>query len=169
MEGSFAAFGKGLAKCELQMCLTDWFVQLFESMFWYFNSDSIEKCFKINDNNYPRYILGLAELYQRTDNIKLSEYYINQGINYCKKNSSTNYLPYYISNRGKNFLKNKRFVKAILDLKSSLNYMAINDDYANYSENCFYIAESYNYLKQKNLAVLNYKKVDSLFNLKRFA
>jgi hypothetical protein len=32
LEGSFAAFGVGLAWCELQMCLTAWIDQLYLSL-----------------------------------------------------------------------------------------------------------------------------------------
>ncbi|HLF51024.1 AraC family transcriptional regulator [Flavobacterium sp.] len=119
-------------------------------------------------SNYLRYVLGLSELYQRINNTKLSEEYVKKGIAYCRDYKDGNfYLPYFVSNRGKNHFQRKQYQKAITDLKNPLEDIKKNNDFSNYAENCFYIGECYKKLHQENRAITYYKKVDSIFNVRK--
>ena len=131
-----------------------------------------KKCVKnatsINDDNYILYILGLGEIYERINNIKEAEKYITLGIIDCKKNTKNNdLLQYFIANRGKIYFKKNEYKEAIFDLKLSLNQIKNNNDFSNFSENCFYIGECYDALQQQNNAIIYYKKVDSVFENKK--
>ena len=62
-------------------------------------------------SDYPLFALGLSELYNKVGKIKLSDEYIQKGIISCKKNREGDYyLPYFISNQGKNYFKKKQFL-----------------------------------------------------------
>jgi len=130
-----------------------------------------EKCVKNAENNkdpnYLRYLLGLAELYNRVNKTVLSEKYTNKGINSCKNNEIGEfYTPYFISNRGKNYFQRKEYNKAIIDLKNALISTRKNEDFSNFSENSYYIAECYTSLKEFENSIEYYKKVDSIFKSK---
>ena len=118
--------------------------------------------------NYLLYVLGLSELYNRVDKIALSEKYINIGISSCKDyDTGDYYLSYFISNRGKNYFKTKKYQKAVQDLTSQLKNIQHNNDFSNYAENSFYIGECYRELHQDQKAMVFYKKVDSIFVAKK--
>ena len=93
-----------------------------------------QKCMDIaynnKDDNYLRYLLGLAELYNRTDQVEISEKLTKQGIIECSNYTFGEfYLPYFISNRGKNNFLKKNWDNAISDLKSALKNLKKNDDF----------------------------------------
>lgn len=127
----------------------------------------MENALKINDTNYLRYVLGLAELYNRVNKTEVSEKFTKKGMIACRNyNFGNSYMPYFISMRGKNHLQRKRYNNAITDLKSALTSFQKNNDFSNYAENCFYIGESYSKLNQDDMAITFYKKVDSIFKAK---
>ncbi|MRX41317.1 helix-turn-helix domain-containing protein [Flavobacterium sp. LC2016-23] len=126
----------------------------------------ITRAEKIQDGNYLRYLTGLAELYNWTGNTEMSEQLTKKGIHDCGNyDSGDYYLPYFIANRGKNYLQRKNYTAALTDLKSTLVNFKKNNDFSNYAENCFYIGEAYTKLDQSDQAVRFYKKVDSIFNV----
>lgn len=128
----------------------------------------VENSQKNKDPNYLKYILGLAELYHRVNKTQLSEKFTNKGIVSSKNNELGEYLtPYFISNRGKNYFQRKQYDKAIMNLKSSLKFIEKNDDFSNFSENSYYIAECYTSIKDYENALKYYKKVDSIFKSKK--
>ena len=115
-------------------------------------------------SDYLRYLLALSEAYHRLNKVELSNKYIEKGISsYKKYDSGVFYLPYFISNRGKNYYKSKQYKNAIQDLTISLKEIQKNNDFSNYAENCFYIGECYHEMKQDSKAIPYYKKVDSVF------
>lgn len=123
---------------------------------------------KYKNSNYPLYILGLSELYNKINNIELSEKYIQKGITSCKEyEDGESYLPYFFSNRGKNYLKKHQYQKAIQYLKGNLNTIKKNNDFSNYAENNFFIGECYWNLNKRDKAIEYYKKVDSVFSVKK--
>lgn len=127
----------------------------------------MKRALKNNDTNYLRYVLGLAELYNRVNKIEASEKFTYKGMSACKNYNFGNfYLPYFISTRGKNYFQKKRYNEAIQDLKSGLRSFQKNNDFSNYAENCFYLGESYSKLNQDDMAITFYKKVDSIFKTK---
>ena len=127
----------------------------------------VENAQKYKDPNYLIYLLGLAELYNRVNKTNLSEEYTNKGIISCKNHELGEfYAPYFISNRGKNYFQRKEYNKAIVDLKNALKSTKKNQDFSNFSENCFYIAECYSSLNQDENSIEYYKKIDSIFKSK---
>lgn len=127
----------------------------------------IAKAEKNHDENYLRYITGLAELYNWTGNTEMSEQLTKKGIHACGNYDFGNYyLPYFIANRGKNNLQRQKYTTALADLKGTLVNFEKNNDFSNYAENCFYIGEAYTKLDQSDQAIRFYKKVDSIFSAK---
>ena len=126
-----------------------------------------EKARVHNLPDYPLYLLTLAENYNRIDQIIIADKYVHEGIAICKEKSNCNYLPYFISNRGKNYYKLHQYNKALGDLTGQLIAIKANDDYSNYAENSFFIAECYRKSYQYDKAIVFYKKVDSIFNVKK--
>jgi AraC-like DNA-binding protein len=114
--------------------------------------------------SYLMYLLGLSELYNRNNNIVLSEQCVSKGIALRKKEvNGEMYYPYFIANQGKNEYKLKQYNKAITDLSSSIAIFQKSGDYANYAECSFFIGECYREQKQDEKAMHYYKKVDSVF------
>ncbi len=128
----------------------------------------LKKCEEIAKKNehskYLLYLFSLAELYNRMDQIDLSEKYTNIGLGLRKENPSGEYYyPYFISNKGKNYYRRKEYNNAILDLTSSSKSFKANNDFSNYAENSFYLGECYREQHQDEKAMVYYKKVDSIF------
>jgi AraC-like DNA-binding protein/cbb3-type cytochrome oxidase subunit 3 len=121
-----------------------------------------------NPSNYLLYLFGLAELYNRMNQIDQSERYTNIGLNLKNEDPSGEYYyPYFISNKGKNYFKVKKYDKAILELINSSKSFKINNDFSNYAENSFFIGECYRAKNQDERAIIYYKKVDSIFIAKK--
>jgi AraC-like DNA-binding protein/tetratricopeptide (TPR) repeat protein len=121
-----------------------------------------------NSPEYLVYLFGLAELYNRTGKIELSEKYTNKGIASRKTDESGDYYyPYFISNRGKNYYKKKQYNKAVIDLTNTLQTIKNNNDYSNYAENSYYVGECYREQHQDEKAIFYYKKVDSIFTAQK--
>ncbi len=119
-------------------------------------------------SDYPRYLLALSENYNRINEINASNRYITKGISICNKTPNFNYyLPYFISNRGKNFYKLSQYNNSLKDLTSQLKLIKDNNDFSNYAENSFFIGECYRSKHLDDKAVEYYKKVDSVFSKKK--
>jgi AraC-like DNA-binding protein len=117
--------------------------------------------------NYLCCLLGLSEVYNRTNNIVLSEQCVNKGIALRTKDELGEfYYPNFIGNRGKNEYKRKQYGKAIADLISSIEAFKKSGDHSNYAENSFFIGECYREQQQDEKAMPYYKKVDSVFTAK---
>jgi AraC-like DNA-binding protein len=117
--------------------------------------------------NYLNCLLGLSEVYNRTNNIALSEQCVKKGIALRKKDDNgETYYPYFIGNRGKNEYKRKHYATAIVDLMSSIQTFKISGDHSNYAECSFFIGECYREQQQNEKAIPYYKKVDSVFTIK---
>jgi AraC-like DNA-binding protein len=117
--------------------------------------------------NYLVYLFGLAETYNRTNNITLSEQCANKGIALrTKDENGETYYPYFIGTQGKNEYKRKQYDKAIAYLMSSIQTFKKSDDHSNYAENSFFIGECYREQHLDEKAITYYKKVDSVFTAK---
>jgi AraC-like DNA-binding protein len=119
-------------------------------------------------SNYLTCLIGLSEVYNRTNNIALSEQCVNKGIALRKKDELGElYYPYFIGNRGKNEYKRKNYANAIVNLISSIQAFKVSGDHSNYAENCFFIGECYREQHLDEKAIVYYKKVDSVFVAKK--
>ncbi len=131
-------------------------------------SKRCEEIARVNEfPDYLVYLFGLAEIYNKTNHIELSEKYTNKGISLKKQYRSGDfYYPYFISNRAKNYYKRKTYNKAIVDLNYSLQVFKSNEDYSNYAESSYYLGQCYKNIHQDEKAIKYFKKVDSVFTLK---
>jgi AraC-like DNA-binding protein/tetratricopeptide (TPR) repeat protein len=118
--------------------------------------------------NYLNCLLGLSEVYNRTNNIALSEQCVNKGIALrTKDENGETYYPYFIANRGKNEYKRKQYNKAIANLMRSIEAFKKSGDHSNYAECSFFIGECYREQHLDEKAIVYYKKVDSVFVAKK--
>lgn len=73
---------------------------------------------------------------------------------------------YFLKSKGLSEFNNNKYDSAIDYLNQSLQIMT--DDFAWESVNYFYIGKSYMALKKEDLAITNFKKIDSIFNKQEF-
>jgi hypothetical protein len=73
---------------------------------------------------------------------------------------------YFLKSKGLSEFSNNKYDSAIDNLKQSLQIM--NDDFAWESVNYFYLGKSYLALKKQDLAISNFKKIDSIFTKQEF-
>lgn len=73
---------------------------------------------------------------------------------------------YFLKSKGLSEFNNNKYDSAIDYLHQSLKMM--NDDFAWESVNYFYIGKSYMAIKKEDLAISNFKKIDSIFNKQEF-
>jgi len=73
---------------------------------------------------------------------------------------------YFLKSKGLSEFNNNKYDSAIDYLNQSLQIMT--DDFAWESVNYFYIGKSYMALKKEDLAISNFKKIDSIFNKQEF-
>jgi AraC-like DNA-binding protein len=114
-----------------------------------------------SEENYLVSLCAISEVYNRLNNIEKSSYYTNLGLQLAQKKGTLVNPMYFIACRGKDEFKKKQFDKAIIDLKSTLSFFK-KEDFTNYAENSFYIGKSHIGLNQKELALVYFKKVDSV-------
>lgn len=73
---------------------------------------------------------------------------------------------YFLKSKGLSEYNNNRYLAAIENLDESVNLMG--DDFAWKSVDYFYIGKSYLALKKEDLAISNFKRIDSIFNKHEF-
>lgn len=73
---------------------------------------------------------------------------------------------YFLKSRGITEYNNNKYLAAIENLDQSLKLM--RDDFAWMSVDYFYIGKSYLALNNEDLAITNFKKIDSIFNKQEF-
>lgn len=108
-------------------------------------------------------VFAIAESYNRLGNIKLSKYYTNYGKKWSTILNSDPSI--FLFTEGIDCYKEKKYVKSIQILQKSL--LHAKDDFANYATNSFYIGKSYLGLNDEKKAMLFFKKVDSVFGIRK--
>ncbi|OWP83357.1 hypothetical protein BWK59_10950 [Flavobacterium davisii] len=117
---------------------------------------------------YTQVIFSISNAYFHLGKITEAIEYTNKGLKLTKENNNIDLYQYFISNRGKNNFKKNNFKKAIIDLSTSLPTIKNTEDFANYSENCYYLGESYRKLYNKEKSIYFFKKIDSVFNNSKY-
>jgi AraC-like DNA-binding protein len=116
-------------------------------------------CLKVKEKPDLNVIFDIAESYNRLDNLKLAQYYTNYGKQWAKILKEDPKIFSYCE--GINLFKEKKYTKAIQLLKKTLN--PAKDNFANYATNSLYIGKSYLAINNDKMAVIYFKKVDSIF------
>lgn len=119
-------------------------------------------------DQYIRTIFAISNTYFQLGRIEDSEKYTDLGLKLTKsyKKDELHYL--FVSNRGKNYYKKREYVLAINELTTSLEIIKNTNDFANYSEICYYIAKCYKETDKNKKGLIYFNKIDSVFNAEEY-
>ncbi len=130
-----------------------------------------ETFFKNSSNpyNYLIYLYSIIEIYINLNELEKAEHYMNIGLKMALKEKNDVFIARMKTSRGKIFFKRGRYQEAINDLKSTLKILKYKlNDFTNYAENCYFIGNSYLKKGQVDLSIVYFKKVDSIFIVKKY-
>jgi AraC-like DNA-binding protein len=127
---------------------------------------SMEKQLKNSNkaHQYIRTIFAISNTYFRLGKIEDSEKYTDLGMELTKSYKSNEFYHLFVSNRGKNYYKKREYVLAINDLKNSLGIIKNTNDFANYSEICYYLGKCYKETDKNKKGLIYFNRIDSVFN-----
>lgn len=132
-----------------------------------------EKLLKVkigkNDQNlYEECLFSITECYNKLGLIKENDKFIRLGIQLTKTNQNNNTYPYFLFAKGKNEFNKKEYATSLSCLKECLSKFKQNDDFINYAEAHYYIGLIFEKKNNMSLAIMNFKKVDSIFNSRKY-
>jgi len=110
----------------------------------------------------------IAVCYRNIKNYKKADSIINVGLYFSKSNEFLAEKNYLLKCKGISEYHNKNYNLAIILLQKSLPILNKNDDFYWSSVSNFYIGKSYLDSGKENLAIKQFKKVDSTFQKKKF-
>ncbi|MFD2907950.1 AraC family transcriptional regulator [Flavobacterium ardleyense] len=116
-----------------------------------------------NDRAYLSTIHSLGLCYNKIGNFKRSTHYNNLGLQMSQELENSDMIPYFKQSEGINQYYNKRYSKALNNLKAIVPSIIAKNDFANEILTYFYIAKSYWALDQKENAIPYLIKVDEAF------
>ncbi|RKE86776.1 helix-turn-helix domain-containing protein [Epilithonimonas arachidiradicis] len=121
-------------------------------------------------NNQKGYLNSLHQMiicYRNIKDFAKADSLINIGLlKTFNNNDFSRERSYFLKSKGLSEYSNGKYNSAIDYLTESLQLM--KDDFAWESVDYFYIGKSYLALKNENLAILNFKKIDSIFTKQEF-
>lgn len=117
-----------------------------------------------NADQYIRTVFAISNTYLQLGRIEDSEKYTHLGLKLTKSYKNDQFYYLFVSNRGKNYYKKREYDLAINDLTNSLGIIKNTNDFANYSEVCYYLAKCYKETDENKKALVYFNKIDSVFN-----
>ena len=124
-----------------------------------------------NTNDIHQYIhtvFAISNTYTQLGKLNEAEHFIKIGLEKTLMNGNKGFHQFFISNRGKILYKKNEYNLAIADLTSSLITIEESNDFANFTENCYYLGLCFNKINNKKKALAYFNKVDSVFNAKGY-
>lgn len=119
-------------------------------------------------NLYEECLFSITECYNKLGDVKENDKYIALGLELTKENQGYNTYPYFLFAKGKNDFNKRAYESSLVYLKSSLSKFKQNDDFINYAEAHYYIGLLFEKKNNKDLAIANFQKVDSIFNERKY-
>ncbi|MFC4635830.1 helix-turn-helix domain-containing protein [Dokdonia ponticola] len=131
-----------------------------------------KKCYKYvveknyRDENSPLYynvLFSLADTYRKMNYLDSARVYTRLGL--LDKNESDTSINYYhfLLLDGILRLQNKEYIEAEANIARALPYIEKIQDQTTIASGYFYLGKAYSYLNNEEKSILNYKKVDSIF------
>jgi len=131
-----------------------------------------KKCYKYvveknyRDENSPLYynvLFSLADAYRKMNYLDSARVYTRLGL--LDKNESDTSINYYhfLLLDGILKLQNQEYVEAEINIARALPYIEKIQDQTTITSGYFYLGKAYSYLQNEKKSILNYKKVDSIF------
>ncbi|WP_312823018.1 AraC family transcriptional regulator [Epilithonimonas sp.] len=148
-------------------------IELFKNSVRYFETEVNTTNSKFANeiyNNQKGYLNSLHQMivsYRHLKNTKKVDSLTDIGL--LKTFNNKDFLlerGYFLKSRGISEFNNNKYLAAIENLDQSLKLM--RDDFAWMSVDYFYIGKSYLALNNEDLAITNFKKIDSIFNKQEF-
>ena len=115
-------------------------------------------------DQYIRTIFAISNTYFQLGKIEDSEKYTDLGLKLTKSYKKDELYYLFVSNRGKNYYKKREYDLAINDLKNSLGIIKNTNDFANYSEICYFLGKCYKETDKNKKALDYFNRIDSVFN-----
>ena len=119
-------------------------------------------------HQYVHTIFAIANTYTQLGKINEAEHFINIGLKKTSETGNFGFYQFFISNRGKIFYIKGKYKLAISDLTRSLKTIEESNDYANFTENCYYLGLCFSKINNEKNALTYFNKVDSVFNAKGY-
>lgn len=131
-----------------------------------------KKCYKYvveknyRDENSPLYynvLFSLADAYRKMNYLDSARVYTRLGL--LDKNESETSINYYhfLLLDGILRLQNKEYAEAEVNIVRALPHIEKIQDQTTIANGYFYLGKAYSYLNNEEKSILNYKKVDSIF------
>lgn len=121
-----------------------------------------------NIDQYVNVIFAISNAYYQLGDVVNAELYTKRGLQITRENKNYTFHQFFVSNRGKLFYKKREYGFAITDLENSLTTLDETNDFANFSENCFYLGKCYDKINNNKKAIYYFNKIDSVFNKKGY-
>ncbi|WP_445709782.1 helix-turn-helix domain-containing protein [Flavobacterium sp.] len=134
-----------------------------ESLKYFVKKKGIDKNY---DDYYLGIIFGIADSYKSLLEVDSSYYYNERGYKEALELKSEKMKYLFVLNEGANHVFRKNYKIAIDSINKSIPSIIKNNDLGNMIAANFYYGKAYEGLKDEKRAVLFFKKVDSLYNIK---
>jgi AraC-like DNA-binding protein/tetratricopeptide (TPR) repeat protein len=135
-------------------------ISLFSDCMEYYKNDNVRP--------YLNSIHSLGLCYNKVGNYGLTTQMNEKGLTEGKKLSNNEMDIYFIHSEGVNQYFRHNYKNAIQKIKSVVNPLKLSNDFANESVAYFYIAKSYLMLNEPEMALPYLKKVDVIFEQKKY-
>lgn len=150
----------GIAQTKYYLGFYDEAISLLRECIDYFKEE--------NDRAYLNSLHCLGLCYNHTQNYEWCTLANQMGIDEGKRLEDTGMEFYFVHSEGVNQFSEGNYNVAIKKLTSSLPAIINLKDFANESVAYYYIGKSYWSLKQKEKAIIYFKKVDSIFEKEKY-
>ena len=134
---------------------------LYKECFNYFKTKDVRD--KKYANNYQYAIFGLADVYKSLKKIDSCAYYNKLGYIESKATKNGNFQYMFVLNEGANQVLKKNYIAAIDSINIALPKLKSLNNFDNVFASYFYYGKAYEGLGNDKLALINYKKVDSIY------
>lgn len=149
-----------IAQIKYYLGFYDEAISLLKECVVYFKSE--------NSRPYLNSLHSLGLCYNKIGNYGLCSQTNNIGLAESKRLSNTDMVPYFIHSEGINNYFKQNYTLSISQIKTSMEDLIENKDFANESVGYFYIGKSLWSLKKQDEALIYFKKVDQIYNEKGY-
>ncbi|WP_396211063.1 helix-turn-helix domain-containing protein [Flavobacterium sp.] len=136
---------------------------LYKECYNYYKNKSTRSKKYLLDYHYS--IFGLADVYKSLKQVDSCAFYNKLGYIETKATKNENFHYMFILNEGANQILKKNYKAAIDSINKALPKLESLKNTENIFASFFYYGKAYEGLNKNELAVINYKKVDSIYEL----
>ncbi|HCQ13426.1 hypothetical protein [Flavobacterium sp.] len=136
---------------------------VYQECFNYFKTKYIKD--KKYGQNYLYAIFGLADVYKSLKKIDSCTYYNKLGYAVSKSTNNDSFQYMFVLNEGANQVLKKNYIAAIDSINNALPKLRKLNNSDNVFASYFYFGKAYEGLKNTKQALINYKRVDSIYQL----